>query len=344
MASCVYVSIQMTQMDDPLKIALGESLLQLPQLSSPTVATQRGVSSGEWSALDAYLRELRNDSLYPKLSHEEALALGSAAFAGDRTAIDSLVRGHLRLVVKIARQYIGFGLAISDLVAEGNLGLLRAAEMYNPNFGTRFSTYATVWIRQRIHRAITAQARVVRIPVWRSQRLRKWCRVEEELSLQLGRPAKEEEVAGKLGMELDALWELQGDRIEVISMDASTYGNEEDGKTFAECLADDAAQHPAERLGKEELREEILACLADLDDREIQVLALKFGLSTANATSFRELGRRLGLSHEWVRRIAELALVKVRRAFSESARWTLSERLERIHSATVRVCAAGSMC
>jgi len=254
------------------------------------------------------------------------------------------VRGHLRLVVKIARQYIGFGLAISDLVAEGNLGLLRAAEIYDPKFGTRFLTYATVWIRQRIHRAITAQARVVRIPVWRSQRLRKWCRVQEELSAQLGRPAREEEVAGKLGLELNTLWELQGDRIEVISMDAYTYGNEEDGKTFAECLADDAAQHPAERLGKEELREEVLACLADLDDREIQVLALKFGLCTANATSSRELGRKLGVSHEWVRRIAELALVKVRRAFSESARWTLSERMERIHSATVRVCAAGSMC
>jgi len=145
-------------------------------------------------------------------------------------------------------------------------------------------------------------------------------------------------------MELDALWELQGDRIEVIFMDAFICGSEEDGKTFVECLAHDAAQHPAERLGKEELREEILACLADLEDREIQVLALKFGLSTANATSFRELRRRLGVSHQWARRIAELALVKVRRAFSESARWTLSERLERIHSATVRVCAAGSMC
>jgi len=185
----------MKQMDNPLKIAVGESLLQLPQLSLPAVASQMRVSSGEWGALDAYLRELRNDSLYPKLSHEDALALGSAAFAGDRTAIDFLVRGHLRLVVKIARQYIGFGLAICDLVAEGNLGLLRAAEIYNPKFGTRFLTYATVWIRQRIHRAITVQARVVRIPVWRSPRLRKWCRVQEELSAQLGRPAREEEVA-----------------------------------------------------------------------------------------------------------------------------------------------------
>ncbi|MEI6871023.1 MAG: sigma-70 family RNA polymerase sigma factor, partial [Verrucomicrobiota bacterium] len=135
-----------------------------------------------WSALGAYLSEILDDSAYPKITHEEALSLGGAAFAGDRAAVDVLVKSHLRLVVKIAREYESFGVQISDLVAEGNLGLLRAAELYNPKFGTRFLNYAAVWIRQRIQRAIAAQTRAVRIPFWRSQRLRKLARFQQELT------------------------------------------------------------------------------------------------------------------------------------------------------------------
>jgi RNA polymerase sigma factor (sigma-70 family) len=232
-------------------------------------------------------------------------------------------------------------MALSDLIAEGNLGLLRAAELYNPKFGTRFLAYASVWIRQRIHRAITSQARVVRIPVWRSQRLRKLTRIQEEISAQLGRSASEEELAERLGMSADGLSDLQGDRIEVVSMDADLENGEGDGRSIGELLADASAAHPAARLSAEELHTELLACLSDLDDRELEVLALKFGLTAPSAVSFRELGRRMGVSHEWVRRIAELALVKVRRAFSEAPRWSLLERQQRREKASARVQAIG---
>jgi len=293
-------------------------------------------SNGEWSALNAYLSDVAK---HPSLTHEESLALGAKACAGDQEARETLVKSHLRLVVKIAHQYSGFGLPLADLIAEGNLGLLRASELYNPKFGTRFLAYASVWIRQRIHRSITSQARAVRIPVWRSQRLRKLARIQEEVSAQLGRSASDEELAERLGLSIHGLSEMQGDRIEVVSMDTVMNPEEEDGRNFGDTLADPSAEHPSDRLKAEELHDELLACLAELDDRELQVLALKFGLSAPSSVSFRELGRRLGVSHEWVRRIAELALVKVRRAFSESAGWSVPERKRRSQMASARVSA-----
>jgi RNA polymerase primary sigma factor len=292
--------------------------------------------TGEWDALNLYLSEIAK---HPNLDHEEALALGAKACAGDQAARETLVKSHLRLVVKIAHQYAGFGLPLADLISEGNLGLLRASELYDPKYGTRFLAYASVWIRQRIHRSITSQAKAVRVPVWRSQRLRKLARIQEEVSAQLGRSASEEELADRLGLSLNSLSEMQGDRVEIVSMDAAMNPGREDGRNISETLADPGVGHPSDRLSSEELHDELLACLAELDDRELQVLALKFGLNVSSSVSFRELGRRLGVSHEWVRRIAELALVKVRRAFSESSGWSLLERKRRTKKATERVSA-----
>ena len=120
----------------------------------------------DWSALDAYLREINT---IPMLDEEELAEAGKRASKGDVAAQEQLVRTHLRLVVSIAHQYAGYGLPLADIVAEGNIALIRAAELYNPKFGTKFTTYASVWIKQRIHRAITKLARAVRIPVWRSR-------------------------------------------------------------------------------------------------------------------------------------------------------------------------------
>jgi RNA polymerase primary sigma factor len=292
--------------------------------------------NGDWSALNAYLKDISGDgAAYAPLTHEEAQALGAKAFAGDLDAREALVRSHLRLVVKIAHQYAGFGLPLADLIAEGNLGLFRASELYNPKFGTRFLTYASVWIKQRIHRAITSQSKAVRIPVWRSQRLRKLSRIQEDISSQLGRSASEEDLADRLGISAEELAELQGDRVEVVSMDAPSLDSESPG--LAETLPDESAMHPAQKMGSEEMQDELLACLADLDDRELQVLSHKFGFQSASQVSLRELGRRLNLSHEWVRRIAELALVKVRRAFTESPRWSRAERKLRQAAAAAKL-------
>src|SRR5690606_32363752 len=128
--------------------------------------------------------------------------------AGDLDAQEQLVRSHLRLVVRIAHHYSGFGVPLADLISEGNFGLLRAAELYDPAFGTKFSTYASVWIKQRIHRAIASQSRAVRVPVWRSQRLRKLSHLHDELVAQLGRIPTECELAARLGISNEELSDL----------------------------------------------------------------------------------------------------------------------------------------
>ena len=279
--------------------------------------------SRDWSALDAYLRDV---SQLPTMTDEEASKMGAKACQGDVDSQEALVKAHLRLVVRIAHHYAGFGLPLADLIAEGNLALIRAAELYNPKFGTKFTTYASVWVKQRIHRAITKQARAVRIPVWRSQRLRKLARLNDQLSAELGRVATEDELAERLGLSPEQMSELQGDRLEVVSLDAPANPGEPDGRTLSETFKDENLIDPASRLGKEEIIEEMMACLHNLDDRELEILSLKHGFHPHGQLSFRELGRPLGVSHEWVRRIAELAVVKIRRALDGQRGMPLDER------------------
>jgi RNA polymerase primary sigma factor len=284
------------------------------------------IKFGDWSALDAYLQEI---NVIPLLAEEELIDTGMRASKGDVAAQEKLVRSHLRLVVSIAHQYAGYGLPLADIVAEGNIALIRAAELYNPKFGTKFTTYASVWIKQRIHRAITKLARAVRIPVWRSQRLRKVARLNEELSSRLGRPATESELADRLGLSEEEFTELQRDRFEVVSLDAPSNPNDEDSEGILARLQDERVIDPATEVGNRELMEELMAALHDLDDRELEVITAKFGFRPNGAVSFRELGRRFGMSHEWVRRIAEMAIIKARRALEAAKSLTGGERQRR---------------
>ena len=266
---------------------------------------------GDWGALDTYLKEI---NALPTPAEEEIAALGARAAAGDVDAQELLVRAHLRFVVRIAHHYGGFGMPLADLISEGNLGLMRAAELYDPAFGTKFSTYAAIWIKQRIHRAIANQSRVVRVPVWRSQRLRKLTHLQDEFVAQLGRLPTEAELASRLGISDEKLADLQHDYVEVVPLDSPMKRDDPDSARLHEVLADESAPVPGHQLTKEELHDQLIACLHDLDDRELEILTRKYGFETHPPVSFRELGRRWGLSHEWVRRIGELALVKVRRA------------------------------
>lgn len=295
--------------------------------------------SGDWQALDRYFRDV---AAMPQLSEEDAASVGVRACGGDVAAQEKLVTSHLRLVVRIAHQYSGFGLPLADIISEGNIGLIRAAELYNPQFGTKFTTYATVWIKQRIHRAITSQARAVRIPVWRSQRLRKLTRLNDELSAQLGRAATEDELADRLGLSEEQMAALRGDRLQIVSLDAPLQSDDESETPLHEAMPDENAATPGDRLGQRELIDEIMACLHDLDDRELEILSLKHGFHPAGEVSFRELGRRLGVSHEWIRRIAELAVVKVRRALHDRRWLSDAERQRRKAKVLRRIRAIGA--
>lgn len=265
----------------------------------------------DWSALDSYLRDVNAQAVS---TDENATHDGAQTAKSEWERREHLVLTNLRLVVRIARQYAGFGLPLSDLVAEGNIALIRAAELYDPSFGTKFHNYASVWIRQRIHRAITKQARTVRLPIWRSQRLRKLARLNDELSTELGHAPTEADMAERLGVSEDYLAELRADRFEVLSLDAPTEAGEADARTWVEQLADETTPSPDNMLDGAESVDEALASLHDLDQRELEIVALKHGLHPAGEMSYRQLAPKLGVSHEWVRRIAQYALVKARRA------------------------------
>lgn len=269
----------------------------------------------DWSALDSYLRDVNAQAVS---TDENAACDDVQTTKSEMDRRERLVLTNLRLVVRIARQYAGFGLPLSDLVAEGNIALIRAAELYDPSFGTKFHNYASVWIRQRIHRAITKQARTVRLPVWRSQRLRKLARLNDELSSELGYTPTDADMAERLGLSEDYLAELRADRFEVLSLDAPT-DSEDDARSWIDQLADENTPSPDSTLDGAELLDEAIASLHDLDQRELEIVALKHGLHPEGEMSYRQLAPKLGVSHEWVRRIAQYALVKARRAL-ESVR------------------------
>jgi RNA polymerase sigma factor (sigma-70 family) len=294
---------------------------------------------GDWNSLSAYLRDL---SAQPQHSEDELRDIAARAAGGDVAAQESLVRAHLRLVVAIAQQYGSYGLPLADVISEGNIALIRAAQLYDPRFGTKFTTYASVWIKQRIHRAITKMARAVRIPVWRSQRLRKVARLNDELSAALGRAPTESELAGRLGLSEDELATLQRDRIEVASLDAPMRPDDEDSADVLQRIPDESTPDAASVTSQRELLDELMAALHDLDDRELEVVTHKFGLGKDGARSFHEIGRNLGKSHEWIRRIAQLAMVKIRRAMDAAAALPVMERLRRRGAVRARLAKLGA--
>jgi len=253
------------------------------------------LQSGE---LEPYLAEIQRR---PAPSVEEMEGWHRRAVEGDGLAREQIVLAHLTLVVRIAFQYAGYGLPMADLVSEGNLGLMRAAELFDPCHGVAFSTYAGVWIKQRMHRAITAQARVVRIPVWRSQRLRKLDRLHEDLNAELGRDAELVDLADRLGVSEEQVGRMTSDRLSIGTLDEVPE---------AALLTQDLL--PEQHLSREELRDEIAACLHGLDDTELQIVARKFGLLEEEPESYRKMAPRFGRSREWIRRVGEEAVAKLR--------------------------------
>ena len=275
------------------------------------------------SGLETYLQELQK---LPPLREEEIGSTFTAAAAGDQDARERIVLAHLSLVARIAWKYGGYGLPLADVISEGNLGLLRAAELYDPKFGLAFATYAGVWIKQRIHRAITAQAHTVRIPVWRSQRLRKLDRLHEELNTELGRDAALSDLAERIGIAEEDLADIAADRVQVNSISQPA----PDGSCWSK-IPDEGILHPRERLSQEELREEMISALAGLDDTELQILSRKFGLTEEKPESYREMALRFGRSREWIRRIGEQAVAKASaslRAAGSMPRALISSRKE----------------
>jgi RNA polymerase primary sigma factor len=258
------------------------------------------------SPLETYLREINETAL---LTADQEKELARAIGAGDTEARDRMVRANLRLVVNIARGYTGKGLALQDLIEEGNLGLLRAVEGFDPTMNTRFSTYASYWIKQSIKRALVNTAKTIRIPAYMVELLAKWRRATNKLSDELGRPPTHEEVAKLLGLPKKKL-NIIKKAIRVYNA-APQSDQTEAGWSIDEMLMDNRSKTPDTEMVETDDLKHVLILLEKMDKREATVLRMRFGLNDEEPKTLKEIGECLGLTRERVRQIESEALAKL---------------------------------
>ena len=254
-----------------------------------------------------YLKEIGRISL---LSLEEETALSEKIAEGDEEAKNTLAESNLRLVVSIAKRYVGRGMLFLDLIQEGNIGLMKAVEKFDANKGYKFSTYATWWIRQAITRAIADQARTIRVPVHMVETINKLSRFQRQLTLELNREPTDEELAKKMGMSVDRVREVIKIAQDPVSLETPI--GEEDDSHLGDFVKDERSMSPEEYTIHELLKDEISDVLLTLTEREEQVLRLRFGLDDGSCKTLEEVGQMFGVTRERIRQIEAKALRKLR--------------------------------
>jgi len=256
--------------------------------------------------LETYLREINETAL---LTASDERELAGAIAEGDVRARDHMVRANLRLVVNIARGYTGKGLGLQDLIEEGNLGLLRAVEGFDPSMGTRFSTYASYWIKQSIKRALINTAKTIRIPAYMVELLSKWRRANARLSEELGRTPTPEEIARVLGLPKKKLPIIKK-AIKIYNLTPQT-DQAEAGWSLGEMIEDERMKTPEDELVEHDVLKHVQSMLETMDQREATVLRMRFGLNNTEPRTLKEIGEELGLTRERVRQIETEALDKL---------------------------------
>jgi RNA polymerase primary sigma factor len=256
-----------------------------------------------------YLREIGK---IPLLNAEEELALAQRVVSGDKDAKDKMAEANMRLVVSIAKRYVGRGLDLLDLIQEGNTGLLRAVEKFDPDKGFKFSTYATWWIRQAITRAIADQARTIRIPVHMVETINKLLRTQRRLTQELNREPSNEEIAKEMEIEVDKVEHIMKIKQDISSLDASIRDDEEDS-VLADFIEDEDTVSPEESATGQLLKEQVKDMLSALTEREQKILKLRFGLEDGKSHTLEEVGQEFSVTRERIRQIEAKALAKLRK-------------------------------
>ncbi len=254
-----------------------------------------------------YLKEIGKISL---LSSEEELNLSERVTRGEQEAKNKLAEGNLRLVVSIAKRYVGRNLSFLDLIQEGNMGLMKAVEKFDASKGFKFSTYATWWIRQAITRAIADQAKTIRVPVHMVETINKLKRIQRQLTLELNREPTEQELADKMEVTVDKIIEIIKIDVDPISLEKPT--REDEDSCVADFIPDESNMSPEDYTINELLKDEIRQALSTLTDREAQVLRYRFGLDDGTCRTLEEVGNMFGVTRERIRQIEAKALRKLR--------------------------------
>lgn len=280
-------------------------------MSTTTTRRRSSARSRVQNPLETYLKEINETAL---LSADEEKMLSRQISAGDAAARDRMVRANLRLVVNIARAYTGKGLPLQDLIEEGNLGLLRAVEGFDPEMGTRFSTYGSYWIKQSIKRALVNSAKTIRIPAYMVELLSKWRRATAKLSDQLGRTPTPEEVALELEIPKKKL-KIVKKAIQLYNTNPQT--DQPDGTwTLGEVLPDDKNKGPDDELMENDNLKHVFKMLDKMDPREATILRMRFGLDDSEPKTLKEIGEALGLTRERIRQIEGDALNRLNRSLN----------------------------
>jgi RNA polymerase primary sigma factor len=264
------------------------------------------------TGLDRYLKEIGQISL---LTPEQEVELARKIKRGDAKARERMINSNLRLVVTIAHDYANLGLPLLDLISEGNIGLTKAVERFDPTKGAKLSTYAAWWIKQAIKRALANQSKTIRIPVHLGDKIAKVRRVSLQMSDELGREPTDDELAEELGIASEKLAQLKSVGIRPASLDAPT--GDEDSTEFGESVGDEEARSPFELLRDKNLLGEMDGLLDVLDQRERKIILQRFGLDGGKPKTLEDVGKDFGVTRERIRQLQNIALAKLRHALGK---------------------------
>jgi len=267
------------------------------------------------SGFQLYLRQIAQ---YPLITPAQEIKLAARIKRGDKKATAEMIRANLRLVVKIARDYANLGLPLLDLISEGNIGLMKAVDRFDPQKGGKLSTYASWWIKQSIKRALANQGKTIRLPVHLVDKIAKVRRVSSQMTEELGREPTDEELAEEIGMLATKITALKSAAIRPTSLDQPI--GDDDSTEFGEIVGDEAADDPFETLRDKDLRAEVGELMDVLDDRERRIINQRFGLDGQKPLTLEEVGEKFGVTRERIRQLQNIALNKLRKALGKKER------------------------